>query len=37
VQGLTAIGTTPKASAKVFRTEMEKYGKLVKLSGMTLK
>lgn len=35
-QGFTAIGGTPAEAASVFRSDMAKYGKLVKQSGMTI-
>jgi tripartite-type tricarboxylate transporter receptor subunit TctC len=35
-QGMTPIGTTPEASAQYFRTELERYARIVKESGATV-
>jgi tripartite-type tricarboxylate transporter receptor subunit TctC len=35
-QGFTPIGSTPAAAATTFQTDMAKYAKLVKQSGMTI-
>jgi tripartite-type tricarboxylate transporter receptor subunit TctC len=35
-QGFKPIGNTPAAAATMFQTEMAKYAKLVKQSGMTI-
>lgn len=35
-QGMTPIGMTPEASAQYFKTELERYAKIVKESGATV-
>jgi tripartite-type tricarboxylate transporter receptor subunit TctC len=35
-QGMTPIGTTPEASAQYFKTELERYARIVKESGATV-
>jgi tripartite-type tricarboxylate transporter receptor subunit TctC len=35
-QGMTAIGMAPEASAQYFKTELERYAKIVKESGATV-
>jgi tripartite-type tricarboxylate transporter receptor subunit TctC len=35
-QGMTPLGTTPEATAQLFKAEMERYAKIVKDSGATV-